>query len=144
MVHVSFPASPDPDSDPFPAILPMIGVMASFSSPDSPELDQPLDLYLHGYVSSRFMRLGSKKSNGDPMEDDDDDIESGLPVSVAASQVHGFILALTPNHHSYNYSSAILHGYATPVTSTAEKTLGNGTHHQCRGAQPLVEHPHPT
>ncbi|KAM0089456.1 hypothetical protein ACP6JD_007185 [Aspergillus fumigatus] len=45
----------------------------------------------------------------------------GLPVCIAASRVDGLILSLTPNSHSYNYRSAILHGYARPVTDEAEK-----------------------
>jgi hypothetical protein len=45
----------------------------------------------------------------------------GLPVCIAASRVDGLILSLTPNSHSYNYRSAILHGYARLVTDEAEK-----------------------
>lgn len=33
----------------------------------------------------------------------------------------GLVLALTPNNHSYNYRSAILNGYATPVVDIPEK-----------------------
>lgn len=108
MVHVSFAADPQ---DPFPTILPMIGVMGSFDHP-SAELDEPLDCYLHGYVSSRIMRLGQEKSSngGD-----------GLPVCVEATKVDGLVLSLTPFSHSYNYRSAVLHGYATVVTSDEEK-----------------------
>ncbi|EIM86900.1 uncharacterized protein STEHIDRAFT_57501 [Stereum hirsutum FP-91666 SS1] len=125
ILHVSFPTGGDEDEDPFPAILPMIGFMASFSSPDSTALDEPLDLYLHGYTSSRLMRLGSKSSS--PSSDDDidnnsiEETEHGLPVSIAASQLHGLVLSLTPNSHSYNYTSSILHGYCTPITSPSEK-----------------------
>lgn len=38
-----------------------------------------------------------------------------------ATHVDGLVLALTPNNHSYNYRSAVLHGYATQVTQTEEK-----------------------
>lgn len=105
VLHVSF--SPGP-SDPFPAILPMIGQMGSFDYP-SADIDEPLDCYLHGYVSSRIMNL-ARAAEGD-----------GLPVCVAASKVDGLILSLTPNSHSYNYRSAVLHGYAKPVTDEEEK-----------------------
>lgn len=98
--------APDPE-DPFPAILPMIGVMGSFDYPSS-SLDEPLDCYLHGYVSSRIMNLARSS-------------EQGLPVCVAATKVDGLVLSLTPNSHSYNYRSAILHGYATVVESVEEK-----------------------
>lgn len=38
-----------------------------------------------------------------------------------ATHVDGLVLALTPNNHSYNYRSAILHGYATQVNQLEEK-----------------------
>ena len=104
VLHVSF--SPDP-ADPFPAILPMIGVMGSYDYP-SAGIDEPMDCYLHGYVSSRIMRLAKASPEG-------------LPVCVAATKVDGLVLALTPNSHSYNYRSAILHGYAKVVESVEEK-----------------------
>ncbi|CAK96993.1 hypothetical protein AAWM_03552 [Aspergillus awamori] len=105
VLHVSF--SPGP-SEPFPAILPMIGQMGSFDYP-SASIDEPLDCYLHGYVSSRIMNL-ARDAEGE-----------GLPICVAASKVDGLVLSLTPNSHSYNYRSAILQGYAKLVTDEAEK-----------------------
>jgi nitroimidazol reductase NimA-like FMN-containing flavoprotein (pyridoxamine 5'-phosphate oxidase superfamily) len=57
------------------------------------------------------MRLGNSSPTG----------EEGLPLTVAATHLDGLVLALTPNHHSYNYRSAILHGFATPVTDAEEK-----------------------
>ncbi|TVY53608.1 hypothetical protein LSUE1_G009473 [Lachnellula suecica] len=81
--------------------------MGSFSRP-SASLSEPLDLYLHGYVSSRIMNL-SRVS------------ETGLPLCVCASKVDGLVLTLTPNSHNYNYRSAVLFGHATPVTSPEEK-----------------------
>lgn len=116
ILHVSF--SP-PHSDPFPTTLPMIGQMGLYPSPSAEDddiaLDQPLDCYLHGYISSRLMRLASTRSP--------DDVESpqGLPICIAATQLDGIVLSLTPNSHSYNYRSAILHGYALPVEDVDEK-----------------------
>lgn len=98
--------APDPE-DPFPAILPMIGKMGSFSSPDA-GLDRPLDCYLHGYVSSRIMNLARTSTER-------------VPVCIAATKVDGLVLALTPNSHSYNYRSAVVHGYANEVTDDNEK-----------------------
>lgn len=92
-------------------MIPMLGFMASFKEPNAP-LNEPLDLYLHGYISSRLMKLGSAS----PPEE-----HEGLPLTLAATHLDGLVLALTPNHHSYNYRSAILHGYATPVTDVDEK-----------------------
>ena len=71
-------------------ILPMIGQTGSFQRP-SADLGDVQDLYLHGYVSSRIMRL-SREEGGK---------EKGFPVTVAASHVDGLVLALTPNSHSY-------------------------------------------
>ncbi|ORY61365.1 uncharacterized protein BCR38DRAFT_459267 [Pseudomassariella vexata] len=96
LVHVSFAV---PDS-PFPMMLPMIGQMGSFSRP-SADTGAVLDLYLHGYVSSRIMNL-SRDPN-------------------SSSHVDGLVLALTPNSRSYNYRSAVLFGHATVVTGVEEK-----------------------
>ena len=85
----------------------MIGVIGSFDYP-SASLDQPLDYYLHGYVSSRIMNLARSS-------------EQGVPVCIAATKVDGIVLSLTPNSHSYNYRSAILFGYGKPVDNDEEK-----------------------
>ena len=98
--------SPGPD-EPFPAILPMIGVMASYEHP-SADIDEPLDCYVHGYVTARLMKLAK-------------DSAEGLPVTVCATKVDGYVLALTPFSHSYNYQSAVLQGYAKPVEDREEK-----------------------
>jgi uncharacterized protein len=108
VVHVSF--TPDSD-DPFPAILPMIGTMGSFDRP-SADINDPIDCYLHGYVSSRIMNLARKNIAAGGQ---------GVPVCIAASKVDGLVLAATPNAHSYNYRSAILFGYADLVTDVEEK-----------------------
>jgi hypothetical protein len=42
-------------------------------------------------------------------------------MTVAATHVDGLVLSLTPNSHSYNYRSAVLFGYAVPVTSPEER-----------------------
>ncbi|KIW78820.1 hypothetical protein Z517_08659 [Fonsecaea pedrosoi CBS 271.37] len=104
VLHVSFTPSAD---QPFPAILPMIGVMGSFEYPSS-SIEEPLDCYLHGYVSSRIMRLARESPEG-------------LPVCIAATKVDGLVLALTPNSHSYNYRSAVLQGHAEMVETDDEK-----------------------
>lgn len=78
VVNVSF-STTDPE-DPFPATLPMIGFMASFENPQA-SLDEPLDLYLHGYISSRLMRLGGTSPNEE---------EEGLPVTIAVRRYFRF------------------------------------------------------
>ena len=121
-INVAFQDS----TSPFPAVLPMIGQMGSFSRP-SADLGDVLDLYLHGsvpllpklsfptqpltttsYISSRLMSLSRSHAEG-------------IPLTLSATLLDGFVLSLTPNSHSYNYRSAILFGYATPVTDPAEK-----------------------
>ena len=82
--------------------------MGSFARP-SADVGDVLELYLHGYVSSRIMNTA--RSDG----------QEGLPVCVAASHVDGLVLALTPNHHSYNYRSAVLFGYATVIEDVDER-----------------------
>ena len=106
-MHVSFIDTPPNSAHPLPFILPMIGYMGSFAYPSS-SLSDPLDLYLHGYVSSRFAAL-SRSSPG------------GLQVSVAATKLDGLVLALTPYSHSYNYRSAVLFGKAQMVEDPDEK-----------------------
>ena len=114
ILHVSFNT---PDS-PFPAILPMIGQMGSFDRPSS-DLGDPLELYLHGYVSARIMNLarrgGSSGGNGG------EDAPRGMPMCVAASHCDGLVLALSAFSHSYNYRSAVLFGHATLVEDPEEK-----------------------
>ena len=66
----------------------MIGFLASFENQNA-GLDEPLDLYLHGYVSSRLMKLGKDEQGNE-----------GLPVTIAATHFDGIVLALTPNSHS--------------------------------------------
>ncbi|KAL8920004.1 MAG: hypothetical protein Q9172_004698 [Xanthocarpia lactea] len=107
VLHVSFNAA-DSGQGPFPAILPMIGQMGSFSRP-SADLDDTLDCYLHGYVSQRLMKLASENQ------------AEGLPITIAAMKCDGLVLSLTPFSHSYNYRSAVLFGYASPVDDAEEK-----------------------
>ena len=96
----------------------MIGQMGSFDRP-SADIGDVLDLYLHGYVSSRLVNLS--RNSGDAVGEGEKEQETGLPVTVCASLVDGLVLALSPNAHSYNYRSAVLFGYATVVTDVAEK-----------------------
>lgn len=86
----------------------MIGQMGSFERP-SADLGDPLDLYVHGFVSSRLFNTG--RDGGD----------KGVPVCVSASHVDGLVLAMSAFHSSYNYRSAILFGHATIVTDPEEK-----------------------
>ncbi|EKD14656.1 uncharacterized protein L3040_000179 [Drepanopeziza brunnea f. sp. 'multigermtubi'] len=133
VLHVSFPV---PD-DPFPAMLPMLGFVGSYADA-SLTLSDPLDLYLHGYISSRLMRLGksasvSQKEKGKGQEEEKkeegegagegegEEHEPSLPLTIAATHLDGLVLALTPNHHSYNYRSAVIHGHAVAVADPAEK-----------------------
>ncbi|KAK2829918.1 hypothetical protein FQN49_007129 [Arthroderma sp. PD_2] len=94
--------------DPFPTIIPMIGQMGSFEFPSN-GIDEPLDCYIHGYVSARMMNMAREAG------------DKGLPLCISASHVDGYVLSLSPFSHSYNYRSVVLHGYAVPVTDQEEK-----------------------
>lgn len=115
ILHVSFVPSSE---DPFPTTLPMIGRMASFSH-DADPANEPLDLYIHGYITSRLMRLPESSQSAHASQDDSSD--TGLPVCVSATHLDGIVLSYTPFHHSMNYRSAVLHGFANPVTDADEK-----------------------
>ncbi|KAI0419366.1 hypothetical protein F5X98DRAFT_334881 [Xylaria grammica] len=104
---------------PFPTMLPMIGQMGSFARPSS-DIGDVLELYLHGYVSSRFINMSRKSNNSNDAPGAETE-PSGLPITVGASHIDGLVLALTPNSHSYNYRSAVLFGHAEIVTDVEEK-----------------------
>lgn len=107
------------DWRPSPALLPMIGIMAKYPRSDDYDPKSPAaDLYLHGYISSRLMRLAAKCADASA---NDPNAPEGLPLTVSATIVDGIVLSLTPNSHSYNYRSAVLQGYGVPVSDEAEK-----------------------
>ncbi|KAI0811713.1 flavin-nucleotide-binding protein [Xylaria sp. FL0064] len=120
ILQVSFTT---PDS-PFPMMLPMIGQMGSFARPSS-DLGEVLELYLHGYVSSRLINLSRKSSNSSSSSENGNgeaaEEPKGLPITVGATHVDGLVLSLTPNSHSYNYRSAVLFGYAELVADNEER-----------------------
>lgn len=91
----------------------MIGQMGSFDRP-SADIGDPLELYLHGYVSSRMFNTG-RAATGDSAQPE------GMPVCVAVSHVDGLVLALSAFSSSYNYRSAVLFGHATIVEDKDEK-----------------------
>lgn len=105
IIHVSFQTP----NQPFPVILPMIGQMGSFARP-SADIGDPLDLYLHGYVSARLMNT-ARTGGG----------EQGIPMCAAASHVDGLVLAMSGFSHSYNYRSAVLFGHASIVEDEEER-----------------------
>ncbi|KAI1342988.1 hypothetical protein F5Y15DRAFT_412655 [Xylariaceae sp. FL0016] len=111
ILHVSFTTP----TSPFPMVLPMIGQMGSFARP-SADTGDVLELYLHGYVSSRIMNLSRQNEETGARGE-----EQGMPITVAASHMDGLVLSLTPNSHSYNYRSAVLFGHAQLVADPAEK-----------------------
>ena len=90
----------------------MIGQMGSYKRP-SAALGDPLDCYLHGYVSARMMKHAQSGTEREASQ--------GMPITIAATKFDGMVLSLTPFSHTYNYRSAVLFGYATPVTDKEEK-----------------------
>lgn len=110
VLHVSFNPLP-PAPGPFPVTLPMIGCTGSFDDQGSDPATEIHDLYLHGYVSSRLMKLSTNAECPEP----------GAPVCIAATLFDGLVLALTPYHNSCNYRSAIVYACANLVTDDAER-----------------------
>jgi nitroimidazol reductase NimA-like FMN-containing flavoprotein (pyridoxamine 5'-phosphate oxidase superfamily) len=117
--HVSF-ISTDEDGDPTPINLPLTAVLGRYDpshplpSNSTPEqsyhhsnLNRPLDLYLHGNVAMMLRRAISKQGN--------------IKVCICSTKVDGVVLNFTPNGHSLNYRSAVIHGTAELVTLQAEK-----------------------
>lgn len=92
----------------------MIGCTGRFH-PSEEDADGSRSVYLHGYISSRILRLSrdaTETNTGEP---------SGIPVCVSATLMDGIVLALTPNHHSCNYRSAVVFGNAHVVTDEPER-----------------------
>jgi nitroimidazol reductase NimA-like FMN-containing flavoprotein (pyridoxamine 5'-phosphate oxidase superfamily) len=135
VLNVSF-NTPDP-SNPFVVTLPMVGVAASYEHPSAGP-GEPLDVYLHGYVSARMMNLArppkptstttetQNERSEAPKEEETSGSEApptpkGLAVTISATKVDGLVLSLTPYTHDINYRSATLYGYANIVTDEEEK-----------------------
>ncbi len=125
VLHVSFSASPEKDGSPFPTILPMVGCTSSYPEPAVPDKSDSRVIYLHGYVSSRILRLAKTADEEDTGDVDGVNASAkpnkGIPICVAATQLDGIVLALTPNHHSANFRSAVVFGHAHVVTDEAER-----------------------
>ncbi|KAF5376159.1 hypothetical protein D9757_009316 [Collybiopsis confluens] len=92
--HVSFMY------DGLPQCVPMIGAIEQV--PESGDLF----VYFHGYPKARFIQSL---------------LEQGTPMTVAATIMEGYVLALSVFHHSMNYRSAILHGVSLPLEDTEAK-----------------------
>jgi nitroimidazol reductase NimA-like FMN-containing flavoprotein (pyridoxamine 5'-phosphate oxidase superfamily) len=62
-------------------------------------------LYLHGSTGAASLRTGAR----------------GVAVCVAVTLLDGIVYARSVFHHSANYRSAVIHGYAVPVTEDEAK-----------------------
>lgn len=119
--HVSFIGT-DEDGDLTPINLPLTAVLGRYD-PEEPlpeddgsesqyyhqqeDLDRPMDLYLHGNVAMMLRRAVVKNGS--------------FKVCVTSTRVDGVVLNFTPNGHSLNYRSAVIHGTAEMVKSPEEK-----------------------
>lgn len=65
----------------------------------------PRSIYLHGHAASRLF------SNKDDR----------IPVTIGISSMQGIVLSLAPFHNSCNYTSAVVHGYASLVPDEGER-----------------------
>ncbi|KAF2838151.1 FMN-binding split barrel [Patellaria atrata CBS 101060] len=110
ILHVSFnPPTSSPDEPQFPVVLPMLGSIGNFANKSQTLNTGPQCIYLHGSSAARMMRLGSSSES------------QGFPVTVAATKLDGYVLALTPFNHSCNYRSAVVNGLAYEVVDEEEK-----------------------
>lgn len=100
----------------------MVGCTGNYPDPSVPNKSESRVVYLHGYVSSRILRL-AKTADEDGVDAANGSAKSnnGIPVCIAATQLDGIVLALTPNHHSCNYRSAVIFGHAHVVTDEPER-----------------------
>ncbi|KAF2482686.1 hypothetical protein BDY17DRAFT_311119 [Neohortaea acidophila] len=98
ILHVSFTA-PLKSGPPFPTILPMLGAIGQ-----SPDDDEP-HIYLHGSSVARLFKL---TSGGE------------VALSVCATILDGYVMALAPFHNSCNYRSAVAFGYGQLIDDQAE------------------------
>ncbi|KAF7909186.1 uncharacterized protein EAE98_012265 [Botrytis deweyae] len=114
---------PDEDGEPSPFSLPMTAVAGNYD-PHKPICEDdgteeqyvqeqesfgegPFDVYLHGNSAMMLNRMTKQGGN--------------MKVVISSTKVDGLILHFTPNGHSLNYRSCIIHGTAEPVTSASEK-----------------------
>lgn len=65
----------------------------------------PREIYLHGHAAARLFKPEQER----------------IPISIGATTMQGVVLSLTPFHNSCNYASAVVYGYASVVTSEAER-----------------------
>lgn len=125
ILHVSFTPSTTDGAPPFPVILPMVGCTSSYPDPPLPDKNESRIIYLHGSATSRILQLAktadAEDGTGGGVVNGADTSHKGIPVCVAATQLDGIVLALTPNHHSCNYRSAVLFGHAHVVTDEDER-----------------------
>lgn len=105
----------------------MLGCTSAYPDPSTPDKSESRVIYLHGYVSSRILRLAKSASENGETPPGSSSGEGGggggggIPICVCATQFDGIVLALTPNHHSCNYRSAVAFGHAHVVTDEAER-----------------------
>lgn len=78
----------------------MLGAIASYDSSNSDP-----HIYLHGSSAARLFRLTQ---------------DGPLPLTVSATLLDGYVLALNPFHNSCNYRSVVAFGHAELVTDPEE------------------------
>ncbi|KAL1881581.1 hypothetical protein Plec18167_003178 [Paecilomyces lecythidis] len=120
--HVSF-ITRDEDGELIPMNLPLTAVLGRYDPNDPlPEddgdeeqytrqqesmADGPADLYLHGNAASLLCK--GIKENG------------SVRVCITSTKVDGVVMFFTPNGHSLNYRSVVIHGDAELVLSPDER-----------------------
>lgn len=107
----------------------MLGATSAYPDLSLEDKSENRVIYLHGYISSRILRMAGQASNepkgvSGPVQSEElihSTSGGGIPICVCATLLDGIVLALTPNHHSCNYRSAVIFGHAHIVTDEPER-----------------------
>ncbi|KAL9597719.1 MAG: hypothetical protein Q9219_004976 [cf. Caloplaca sp. 3 TL-2023] len=96
----------------------MLGCTSAYPNDPLTDKSESRVVYLHGSSTARMMRLAKASDEAGGAEGN---ASNGIPVCVAATQLDGVVLALTPFNHSCNYRSAVIFGHAHIVTDDKER-----------------------
>ncbi|RYP58399.1 hypothetical protein DL769_008963 [Monosporascus sp. CRB-8-3] len=97
----------------------MLGFTSDFRNPESSSA-APRSVSLHAYVSSRILHTAAAGTRPAAGPTGSEEANGVVGICAAATLLDGVVLALTPDHHSCNYRSAVVFGRAHMVTDEAE------------------------
>ncbi|GAB1193711.1 hypothetical protein BDV32DRAFT_144666 [Aspergillus pseudonomiae] len=100
VLHFTFPPDEGDPDYPFPTVIALVGRLDKPTGSSSKADKDQLVLYAHGYIKPE-MKKRLQAAN-----------ETGLMVTITASEVDGCFLAFTPFWNGYNFRSTTINGYA--------------------------------